>query len=89
MDWQDELSPVKNWQGWLGAIVLVFVLGILPGLLGDGPTGHNTVIQEEPMCLHLGDWSPGYRSWGDDIPGFAQGCYFPGDEPGHLCTITG
>lgn len=41
------------------------------------------------MCLHLGDWSPGYRSWGDDIPGFAQGCYFPGDEPGHLCTITG
>lgn len=47
MDWQDELSPVKNWQGWLGAIVLVFVLGILPGLLGDGPTGHNTVIQED------------------------------------------
>lgn len=41
------------------------------------------------MCLHLGDWSPGYRSWGDDIPGFAQGCYFPGDEPGYLCTITG
>lgn len=32
------------------------------------------------MCLHLGDWSPGYRSWGDDIPG---------DEPGYLCTITG
>lgn len=31
----------------------------------------------------------GYRTYGDNIPGYAQGAYFPGDEPGIYCKISG
>lgn len=34
-------------------------------------------------------WENGYKSYGDNVPGYAQGAYFPGDEPGIHCTITG
>ena len=41
------------------------------------------------MCQHLSDYAPGSKSWGDDVPGYAQGCFYPGDEPGCRCRITG
>lgn len=28
MSWRDELSPVKNWQGWLGALLLLAVVAL-------------------------------------------------------------
>lgn len=31
----------------------------------------------------------GCRSFGDNIPCFCQGAYFPGDEPGEYCELTG
>lgn len=31
----------------------------------------------------------GYRSFGDNIPTSCQGAYFPGDEPGTACKLTG
>jgi len=39
------------------------------------------------MCKYL-YWDKGYRSFGDNIPGYAQGAYFPGDEPGWKCSLT-
>ena len=36
MNWLYELSPLHNWQGWAGAILIV-ALFCLPGLMGDGP----------------------------------------------------
>lgn len=30
----------------------------------------------------------GYRTFSDSVPGFAQGCYFPGDEPGIYCKLS-
>ncbi len=40
------------------------------------------------MCRHQYDYA-GHQSFGGDIPGFAQGAYFPGDEPGTHCRLTG
>lgn len=40
------------------------------------------------MCQHSYEYE-GYRSFGDNIPGYAQGAYFPGDEPGTRCELTG
>ena len=40
------------------------------------------------MCRYQYE-SEGYRTYGDNIPGFAQGAYFPGDEPGLYCRLTG
>ena len=37
------------------------------------------------MCTFFAD---GYRSYGDNIPGYAMGAYFPGDEPEIRCEIT-
>lgn len=39
------------------------------------------------MCKHQ-YYYQGCRSYGDNIPGYAQGAYFPGDEPGERCGIT-
>jgi len=39
------------------------------------------------MCKFL-YWYEGYRSFDDNIPGYAQGAYFPGDEPGWRCSLT-
>lgn len=39
------------------------------------------------MCRHS-YYDKGYRSFGSNIPGYAQGCYFPGDEPGNYCRLT-
>lgn len=39
------------------------------------------------MCQHS-YYYQGYRSYGDNIPGFAQGAYYPGDEPGDRCLLT-
>lgn len=36
MNWLYELSPLHNWRGWTGAILMV-ALFCLPGLMGDGP----------------------------------------------------
>lgn len=30
----------------------------------------------------------GTKTYGDNIPAFAQGCYFPGDEPGLRCGLN-
>lgn len=40
------------------------------------------------MCQHS-YYYQGYRSYGDNIPGFAQGAYYPGDEPGMRCKLSG
>lgn len=40
------------------------------------------------MCRHSYDYQ-GHRSYGDTIPGFAQGAHFPGDEPGRRCRLSG
>ena len=40
------------------------------------------------MCPHEYEYA-GHRTYGDNIPGFAQGAYFPGDEPGTRCKLTG
>ena len=40
------------------------------------------------MCQHS-HYYPGHRSYGGNIPGYAQGAYFPGDEPGERCELTG
>lgn len=41
-----------------------------------------------PNCLHCSrrECQPGVRSYGWDIPAYAQGAYFPGDEPREVCT---
>jgi len=39
------------------------------------------------MCKYL-YWDKGHRSFGDNIPSYAQGAYFPGDEPGWKCWLT-
>lgn len=40
------------------------------------------------MCRHS-YYYPGHRTYGDNIPGYAVGAYFPGDEPGTRCELTG
>ena len=55
--------------------------------VGINPTALN--FSEVAMCQHLSDYAPGSKSWGDDVPGYAQGCFYPGDEPGCRCRITG
>ena len=40
------------------------------------------------MCQHQYHHE-GHRTYGANIPGFAQGAYFPGDEPGPRCHYTG
>ncbi|MDR2893033.1 MAG: hypothetical protein LBV80_08120 [Deltaproteobacteria bacterium] len=39
------------------------------------------------MCAHAYHY-PGHRTFGANIPGYAQGAYFPGDEPGMRCELT-
>lgn len=38
-------------------------------------------------CLKQYD-SPGFKTYSDYVPGYAQGAYFPGDEPGLCCRKT-
>jgi len=40
------------------------------------------------MCQHSYEYE-GHRTYGANIPGYAQGMYFPGDEPGTRCNLTG
>lgn len=40
------------------------------------------------MCQHSYEYD-GFRTYGSNIPCCAQGAYFPGDEPGTRCTLTG
>ena len=42
----------------------------------------------QASCPHL-SFHTGRRSFGPNIPDFAQGDYFPGDRPGPRCDITG
>lgn len=39
------------------------------------------------MCRHRYE-DKGHRSYGDNIPAYAQDAYFPGDEPGIRCELT-
>ncbi len=39
------------------------------------------------MCRHQYNYA-GHLSHGDNLPGYAQGEYFPGDEPGLRCRLT-
>ena len=39
-------------------------------------------------CPHR-EWSAGRRDFGPDIPESAQGEYFPGNEPGPYCELSG
>lgn len=45
-------------------------------------------VKGATMCKHQYEYE-GFRSFGDNIPGYAQGAYFPGDEPGTRCKLTG
>ena len=38
------------------------------------------------MCQHS-YWYEGFKQRGADLPGYAIGTYFPGDEPGMRCKI--
>ena len=38
------------------------------------------------MCRHS-YYYEGCRTYGSNIPTFAQGAYFPGDEPGVRCKL--
>ena len=40
------------------------------------------------MCHYAYEYK-GYRSSGGNLPGYAQGAYFPGDEPDVYCSMTG
>lgn len=40
-------------------------------------------------CPYRGEYCKGYRTFSDRVPGYAQGAYFPGDEPGYLCKLSG
>ena len=40
-----------------------------------------------PPCPHR-YYSPGYASYGGDIPPRAEGAYFPGDDAGFRCKLT-
>ena len=40
-------------------------------------------------CPHLGVYREGYRTFSPDVPGYAQGAYFPGGEPCYECELTG
>lgn len=39
-------------------------------------------------CIHK-KWHDGVRTYGANVPGYAQGAYFPGDEPGYTCKKAG
>lgn len=39
-------------------------------------------------CPHA-RWKEGIRTYSDRVPGYAQGAYFPDDEPGYFCTQAG
>lgn len=41
------------------------------------------------MSCIFGEYKEGYRTFSDNIPGFAQGAYFPGDEAGYRCKFDG
>lgn len=40
------------------------------------------------MCKHQ-EYKSGIKSFGDRLPGYAQGAYLPGDEPGIYCKKSG
>lgn len=40
------------------------------------------------MC-QFSIYKEGSRSYGDNLPGYAQGAYLPGDEPGYYCKKSG
>ena len=40
------------------------------------------------MCQHQYHHE-GHRTYGANIPGFAQGAFFPGEQPGPRCNLTG
>lgn len=40
------------------------------------------------MCQHRYEYQ-GRRTYGDNIPGYAQGAFFPDDTPGARCRLTG
>lgn len=40
-------------------------------------------------CPYLGEYCKGYRTFSPSVPAYAQGAYFPGDEPGYLCKKFG
>ena len=47
-----------------------------------------TILFEPIKCKHR-YFFEGYRTYGNNIPYYAQGSYFPGDEPGWLCKLEG
>lgn len=40
------------------------------------------------MC-QFSYWHEGHKTWSQYVPTSCQGCYFPGDEPGIYCAISG
>jgi hypothetical protein len=40
-----------------------------------------------PACRHR-RWRGGGRGCGENVPGSAQGAFFPGEEPGEYCALT-
>lgn len=41
------------------------------------------------MSCMFAEYKEGYRTFSDNVPGYAQGAYFPGDEPGFYCKLSG
>lgn len=45
--------------------------------------------KELRMFCKFAEFHKGYRTISHNVPGYAQGAYFPGDEPGYRCTLSG
>lgn len=56
-------------------------------LLDGSPPGLPLPFTRD-YCPHR-EWNPGRRSFGPDVPPSAQGEFFPGDEPGPRCDLSG
>lgn len=41
------------------------------------------------MSCPYAEWKEGKKTFSHNIPGYAQGAYFPGDEEGYYCNIDG
>lgn len=47
-----------------------------------------STIRDHEDCPYR-EYRRGVAGSGSNVPGFARGAYFPGDEPGHYCAHTG
>ena len=82
-------NTAKAALAWLHrAVAWAEARGLKP--LADSVRAGSQRIKEESLglCEHR-YYYQGHRTFGDNIPGYAQGAYFPGDEPGIRCKLSG